>query len=196
MLAQDVMTGGIGLLAPARGDCLKVPGGRIFQLMLEEDLRNSPERSSPTRSMAARLTSPEFKKFPLGSTAHNADDPLAFEPDSPLGCRSLGVAPRGSSRHFPSKAVVLPRVQTYPVRNSDPERSVMYDLIYHKGLVVAHVNLGSVFIETTKVKIATLSEGKIFSLSGQFLGSMRVAGNPSSDRSLSPAFLKVLGIED
>ena len=72
----------------------------------------------------------------------------------------------------------------------------MYDLIYHKGLVVAHVNLGSVFIETTKVKIATLSEGKIYSLSGQFLGSMRTAGNAYSERSLSPAFLKVLGLEE
>ena len=72
----------------------------------------------------------------------------------------------------------------------------MYDLIYHKGVVVAHVNLGSVFIESTQTKIATLSEGKIFSLSGQLLGLMRVAGNPSSDRSLSPAFLKVLGMED
>ena len=64
----------------------------------------------------------------------------------------------------------------------------MYDLIYHKGLVVAHVNLGSVFIETTKVKIATLSEGKIYSLSGQFLGSMRpdrrpTKTGPSMDRS-------------
>ena len=70
----------------------------------------------------------------------------------------------------------------------------MHDLIYHKGQVVAHINLGSVFAEAGGVKIGNLSGGKIFSTDGKVLGSFRGASDPSPDKSLSAAFCAVLNL--
>ncbi len=70
----------------------------------------------------------------------------------------------------------------------------MHDLIYHKGRVVAHINLGSVFSEVGNAKVGTISGGKIYSIDGQILGSFRSASDPSPDKSLSAAFCAVLNI--
>ena len=70
----------------------------------------------------------------------------------------------------------------------------MHDIIYHKGRVVAHINLGSVFAEVGNVKVGAVSGGKIYSLDGEVLGSFRGASDPSPDKSLSAAFCAVLKI--
>ena len=70
----------------------------------------------------------------------------------------------------------------------------MHDLIYHKGRVVAHINLGSVFAEIGNAKVGAVSGGKIYSVDGQMLGSFRSASDPSPDKSLSAAFCAVLNI--
>ena len=70
----------------------------------------------------------------------------------------------------------------------------MHDLIYHKGHVVAHINLGSVFAEAGNTKVGTVSGGKIFSTDGKVLGSFRGASDPSPDKSLSAAFCAALNL--
>lgn len=70
----------------------------------------------------------------------------------------------------------------------------MHDLIYHKGHVVAHINLGSVFAEVGNAKVGSVSGGKIFSVDGRVLGSFRSASDPSPDKSLSAAFCAVLNL--
>ena len=72
----------------------------------------------------------------------------------------------------------------------------MHDLIYHRGLAVAHINLGSVISETTKAIVATVSGGKVYSLSGDVIGSLRSVCDPAPDKTLSTAFRKALGIAD
>jgi hypothetical protein len=71
----------------------------------------------------------------------------------------------------------------------------MHDLIYHKGQVVAHINLGSVFSELENIKVGALSGGKIFSIDGEVLGSFRGASDPSPGKSLSAAFCAALNLE-
>ena len=68
----------------------------------------------------------------------------------------------------------------------------MFDLIYHRGIAVAHVNLGSVFSEVGGAKIGSLSGGKIYSMDGEVLGSFRNASDPSPDKALSAAFCSAL----
>jgi hypothetical protein len=70
----------------------------------------------------------------------------------------------------------------------------MYDFIYHRGNVVARINLGDVFSEANSTKIGALSGGKIFSTDGKVLGSFRGASDPSPDKSLSAAFCAALNI--
>ena len=70
----------------------------------------------------------------------------------------------------------------------------MHDLIYHKGRVVAQIDLGSVFNEIGRTKVGAVSGGKIYSVDGQMLGSFRSACDPSPDKSLSTAFCAVLNI--
>ena len=72
----------------------------------------------------------------------------------------------------------------------------MHDLIYHKGLVVAHIDLGSVFSEVTKAIVATVSGGKVYSLSGDVIGSIRGVCDPAPDKALSAALRKALGIQE
>ena len=72
----------------------------------------------------------------------------------------------------------------------------MHDLIYHKGIIVAHINLGSVISEATKAIVATVSGGKVYSLSGNVIGSLRNVSDPAPDKSLSSAFRNALGIKE
>ena len=68
----------------------------------------------------------------------------------------------------------------------------MYDFIYHRGIAVAHVKLGSVFSEAGGAKIGSLSGGKIYSMDGEVLASFRNASDPSPDKALSAAFCSAL----
>ena len=70
----------------------------------------------------------------------------------------------------------------------------MHDLIYHKGRVVAHIDLGSVFAGIGNAKLGAVSGGKIYSVNGQMLGSFRSASDPSPEKSLSASFCAVLNI--
>ena len=70
----------------------------------------------------------------------------------------------------------------------------MHDLIYHKGHVVARINLGSVFSEIGNTKVGSLSGGKIYSLDGRVIGSFRGANDQSPDKALSDAFCAVLNL--
>lgn len=68
----------------------------------------------------------------------------------------------------------------------------MYDFVYDEGHVVAHIKLGSIYTEKTNIKIATVSEGKIYSLGGQLVGYLKNANNMATDKMLPPAFRNLL----
>lgn len=70
----------------------------------------------------------------------------------------------------------------------------MYDLIYDEGRAVAYIKLGEVYTLETNIKVATVSEGKIFSFTGQIVGHLHKGTSSSPEQALSSAFRKLLEV--